>query len=89
MTIKYALKSYPVSCPSCDWFGTFDGPGMGSRCPVCECAVNPLQQKGLGNLRTHYRLLLKIGYKSDWTMEQRSIERERLERFFESIGKSL
>lgn len=89
MTIKDALKSYLFSCPSCDWFGTLDRPGMASRCPVCECAVNPLQQKGLENLRTHYRLLLKIGYKSDWTMEQRSIERERLERFFESIGKSL
>lgn len=89
MTIKDALKSYPVSCPGCDWFGTLDGPGMGSKCPVCECTVNPLQQNGLDNLRTHYRLLLKIGYKSEWTFEQRSIERDRLERFFESIWKPL
>lgn len=89
MTSKDALKRYPFSCPSCDWFGTLDGRGMASRCPVCERAVNPLQQKGLENLRTHYRLLLKIGYKSDWTLEQRSIERDRLECFFESSGKPL
>lgn len=56
---------------------------------MCECAVNPLQQRGLDNLRTHYRLLLKIGYKVDWTLEQRSAERDRLEHFFESVGDPL
>lgn len=56
---------------------------------VRQSAVNPLRQKGLDNLRGHYRHLLKIGYKTEWTLEQRSAERERLERFFRSIGKPL
>jgi len=89
MTIKEGLKSYPFSCPRCDWFGTFDRPCVASSCPVCECSINPLQQRGLDNLRTHYRLLLKIGYKVDWTLEQRSVERDRLEHFFESVGEPL
>ncbi len=89
MIFKDALKGYPFSCPRCDWFGTFDRSCVTSSCPVCECAVNPLQQRGLDNLRTHYRLLLKIGYKVDWTLEQRSAERDRLEHFFESVGEPL
>lgn len=83
------LNNLPFNCPRCDWFGSLEKSSDKKKCPACESAVNPLQQKGLDNLRAHYRRLLKIGYKTEWTLEQRSAERERLERFFASIGKPL
>ena len=84
-----ALHNLPFNCPRCDWFGSLEKYSGEKKCPACESAVNPLQKKGLDNLRAHYRHLLKIGYKTEWTLEQRSAERERLEIFFESIGKPL
>jgi len=89
MTTKEAQIKLPFNCPRCDWFGAFVQSGGETTCPVCESTVSPLRQKGLDNLRTHYRLLLKIGYKTDWTIGQRSAEQDRLERFFESIGEPL
>lgn len=79
----------PSGCQRCDWYGLLTEAVTCTRCPLCDGLVNPLRQKGLDNLRAHYRLLLKIGYKTDWTIEQRSAEKGRLERFFESIGEPL
>lgn len=89
MTNEDALNNPLFNCPRCDWFGSLDKSSGEKKCPACESAVNPLQQKGLDNLRAHYRHLLKIGYRTEWTLEQRSAERGRLELFFESIGKPL
>ena len=89
MTDPHANESHPMNCSRCDWLGPRDGLSDGAKCPICQSSVNPLRQKGLDNLRTHYRHLLKMGCKTEWTLEQRSAERERLELFFESIGKPL
>lgn len=89
MTYEVELFNSPVGCPRCHWFGTNSDVGEAAKCPVCRSGVNPLKQKGLDNLRLHYRHLLKVGYKSEWTLDQRTVERHRIENFFERIGSSL
>lgn len=89
MIEQHDPKTSPVACPRCDWLGSTDQAGDALRCPECGTSVSPLRQKGLDNLRAHYRQLLKIGYKVEWTLGQRAAERERLERFFVGIGQPL
>lgn len=84
-----ASQKSPAGCPRCDWYGVLSEASDSTRCPMCHALVNPLRQKGLDNLRAQYRRLLKIGYKTDWTIAQRSAEQDRIERFFESIGEPL
>lgn len=79
----------PVACPRCDWLGTKDQTVEALTCPKCHTTVSPLRQKGLDNLRTHYRLLSKIGRNFALTLEARDRERERLEEFFQHIGAPL
>ena len=89
MTYEVEFLNSPVGCPRCHWFGTHGEVSEAAKCPVCKSGVNPLKQKGLDNLRFHYRHLLKVGYKTEWTNDQRTAERHRIETFFESIGSSL
>jgi hypothetical protein len=89
MPYEVEFLNSPVGCPRCHWFGTHCDVGEAAKCPVCKSGVNPLKQKGLDNLRAHYRHLLKIGYKTECTLEHRSAERQRLELFFENIGEPL
>lgn len=79
----------PVACPRCDWLGTKDQAGEALNCPNCRTRVNPLRQKGLDNLRAHYRLLSKMGRNFALTLEARDKERDRLEQFFQRIGAPL
>lgn len=79
----------PASCPRCGWLGTRDQARHGLACPQCSTKVNPLRQKGLDSLRTHYRLLSKIGSTFASTLEQKDAERHRLEKFFQRIGAPL
>lgn len=78
-----------AACPRCDWLGTFDESAGQTICPVCGAKTNPLRQKGLDNLRIHYRALRKVGYSKPLTREQRATEQQRLEQFFASIGQPL
>ena len=89
MIAQQTHKASPVACTRCDWLGTLDLTAQGARCVVCGARVNPLRQKGLDNLRTHYRILLKMGHHIDWTLERRATEQERLERFFGTIEEPL
>ena len=89
MIAQQTHKASPVACTRCDWLGTLDLTAQGARCAVCGAIVNPLRQKGLDTLRTHYRLLLKMGHHIDWTLERRAKEQERLERFFGAIDEPL
>ena len=89
MIKQHDPKTYPVACPHCDWLGCVDQAGDESRCTECGTTVSPLRQKGLDSLRAHHRQLLKIGYKVEWTLEQRAAEQERVERFFQRIGQPL
>ena len=79
----------PCLCPRCNWLGTDDQTGDASSCPQCHAKANPLRQKGLDSLRTHYRLLSKLGYPPAFTLQQKDIERTRLEQFFQRIGAPL
>ena len=79
----------PCLCPRCNWLGTDDKTGDASSCPECHAKANPLRQKGLDSLRTHYRLLSKLGYPPAFTLQQKDIERTRLEQFFQRIGAPL
>lgn len=89
MIEQHDPKTSPVACPRCDWLGSIDQAGDESRCPECGTIVCPLRQKGLDSLRAHHRQLLKMGYKVEWTLEQRAAEQERVERFFQRIGQPL
>lgn len=88
MSNNNSLKACPVGCARCDWLGVSHADHQ-QVCPQCGTQVNRLKQKGLDSLRIHYRLLLKIGHHTDWTIEQRAAEQRRLESFFESIGRPL
>lgn len=79
----------PFLCPRCSWLGTKDQTGDASACPECHTKVNPLRQKGLDSLRTHYRLLSKMGYSPAFTLQKKDAERVRLEQFFQRIGAPL
>jgi hypothetical protein len=76
-------------CPRCSWLGAEIDIGKVSACPLCKTTVNPLRQKGLDRLRTHYRVLTKIGSSFATTMEEKDAERTRLEQFFHRIGEPL
>lgn len=79
----------PVACGCCDWLGTKNQAAEALTCPNCHKRVSLLRQKGLDNLRTHYRLLSKMGRNFALTLEARDNERERLEEFFRRIGAPL
>ena len=79
----------PVACPRCEWLGTKDQAAEALTCPNCHTRVSPLRQKGLDNLRIHYRLLSKIGRNFALTVEARDKERDRLEKFFQRMGAPL
>lgn len=89
MTYEVESPNSPMGCPRCDWLGTRVDVGEEGKCPMCRSGVNPLKQKGLDSLRLHYRHLLKVGYRTDWTIDQRTAEQHRIENFFESIGSPL
>lgn len=79
----------PVMCPRCSWLGTKIDVGHVSACPICKSMVNPLRQKGLDSLRTHHRVLSKMGSSFATTLEEKNAERTRLEQFFQRIGAPL
>lgn len=79
----------PFLCPRCSWLGTKDQIDNALACPQCRCKVNPLRQKGLDSLRTHYRLLSKMGYSFAIRLAEKDAERDRLEKFFRRIGAPL
>lgn len=79
----------PCMCPRCAWLGTIDQTGDAASCPQCLTKVNPMRQKGLASLRTHYRRMLKMGYSSAYTLQKKQAERARLEQFFQRVGAPL
>lgn len=79
----------PVMCPRCRWLGIEIDVGDASACPLCKTKVSPLRQKGLDSLRTHYRVLSKMGSAIATTVEEKAAERTRLEQFFQRIGAPL
>ncbi len=89
MTLARDLDVVPARCLSCTWLGALRPPVEESNCPNCNALVSPLRQKGLDNLRGYYRRLGKLGFSMQFTRDQRVAECERLERFFESIGRPL
>ena len=89
MTLAYDLDVVPAGCLSCNWLGALRPPVEEAKCPHCNAQVSPLRQKGLDNLRGYYRRLGKLGFSIQFTREQRVAECDRLERFFESIGRPL
>ncbi len=89
MTLARDLDTVPAGCQSCTWLGALSPPFEDAKCPHCNAQVSPLRQKGLDKLRGSYRRLGKIGFSVQFTREQRVAEYERLERFFESIGRPL
>ena len=89
MTLAHDLDTVPAGCLSCTWLGTLRPPVEDAKCPHCNAQVSPLRQKGMDNLRGYYRRLGKIGFSIQFTREQRHAECERLERFFDSIGRPL
>lgn len=90
--VRYAVDQddgCPAMCPRCSWLGTEVDLGEASACPLCNTKVNPLRQKGLDSLRTHYRILSKMGSAFGTNIEEKDAERTRLEQFFQRIGKPL
>lgn len=90
-------RNEPCFCQRCGWLGKLhdahelqtDPPLQICPCCATETEVQILGRKGLDRLRKEHELLVKMGFSTHMSKEQKMERRAFLERFFEHIHEPL